>query len=749
MFGHFSEDAQKVLVQSNKEKNDLKHEYVGSEHLLLSILKNNNEISNKFKKYKITYKKIKEEIIDIIGIGEKENNLILYTPLVKRIIEDLIIDSKENGEEITSNLILLSILNEGEGTAVRILLSLGVDINKLYSDLSEKRNIKQKKNKKLSIEELGVDLSKKALNNELDPVIGRDEEVNRVIEILSRRCKNNPLLIGSAGVGKTAIVEELARRISIGNVPLNLKNKKIISVDMCALVAGTKYRGEFEEKIKKLIRELEDNEDIIIFIDEIHTIVGAGGAEGAIDASNIFKPALARGKIKLVGATTEEEYKKYIEKDNALDRRFQKVFVEEPDKNTLKDILMKLKGIYENYHNVKISENIIDKIIYLSDRYIYDRYEPDKSIDILDEVCTRVSLKENIEEKEIIKLEKEINKINENKKKSIINQNYDKAYLLKEQEEKLLDKLNKIKLNLVKKKKYKKVLIDDLYEVISSKTKIPVYELNFNINDQIKNIENNLKNNIIGQDEAINKLIEITKKIKMGIKDKNKSYSLLFCGPTGVGKTYLSKVYAENLVGKNNVIKLDMSEYSESISINKLIGSPAGYVGYDDNKNVLEEIRNKPYSLLILDEIEKAHKSIINFFLNILDEGYCTDSYGRKIRFDNVVIIMTSNANTKEELMGFNKNIKTDSLEEFFSKEFINRIDEIIMFNKFTKEDINKIILKEADKCYKRYEKENILKLDTIDKIIKNSNYEKYGVRKLCKIIKREIENEIIDGVFS
>ena len=749
MFGHFSEDAQKVLVQSNKEKNDLKHEYVGSEHLLLSILKNNNEISNKFKKYKITYKKIKEEIIDIIGIGEKENNLILYTPLLKRIIEDLIIDSKENGEEITSNLILLSILNEGEGTAVRILLSLGVDINKLYSDLSEKRNIKQKKNKKLSIEELGVDLSKKALNNELDPVIGRDEEVNRVIEILSRRCKNNPLLIGSAGVGKTAIVEELARRISIGNVPLNLKNKKIISVDMCALVAGTKYRGEFEEKIKKLIRELEDNEDIIIFIDEIHTIVGAGGAEGAIDASNIFKPALARGKIKLVGATTEEEYKKYIEKDNALDRRFQKVFVEEPDKNTLKDILMKLKGIYENYHNVKISENIIDKIIYLSDRYIYDRYEPDKSIDILDEVCTRVSLKENIEEKEIIKLEKEINKINENKKKSIINQNYDKAYLLKEQEEKLLDKLNKIKLNLVKKKKYKKVLIDDLYEVISSKTKIPVYELNFNINDQIKNIENNLKDNIVGQDEAINKLIEITKKIKMGIKDKNKSYSLLFCGPTGVGKTYLSKVYAENLVGKNNVIKLDMSEYSESISINKLIGSPAGYVGYDDNKNVLEEIRNKPYSLLILDEIEKAHKSIINFFLNILDEGYCTDSYGRKIRFDNVVIIMTSNAYTKEELMGFNKNIKTDSLEEFFSKEFINRIDEIIMFNKFTKEDINKIILKEADKCYKKYERKNILKLETIDKIINDSNYQKYGVRKLCKIVRKEIEKEIIEGVFS
>ena len=749
MFGHFSEDAQKVLILSEKEKNDLKHEYIGSEHLLLAILKNNNDISSKFKKYKITYKKLKDEIIDIIGIGEKENNLIIYTPLLKRVIEDLIIDSKETGEEITSNSLLLSILNEGEGTAIRILLSLGVDINKLYLDISEKRNIKQKRNKKLSVEEIGIDLSKKAKNNELDPVIGRDKEVDRVIEILCRRCKNNPLLIGSAGVGKTAIVEELARRIYLGNVPIGLRNKKIISIDMCALVAGTKYRGEFEEKIKKLIRELEENEDIIIFIDEIHTIVGAGGAEGAIDASNIFKPALSRGKIKLVGATTQEEYKKYIEKDNALDRRFQKVFIEQPTKETLKDILMKLKDIYENFHNVKISENIIDKIIYLSDRYIYDRYEPDRSIDILDEVCTKVSLKENIEEKEIIKLEKELNKIKNEKNKSIINQNYDKAYILKEKEEELLDKINKVKLNLIKKRKYKKVLITDLYSVISSKTKIPIYELDSKIDDQINKIETNLKDNIIGQDEAINKLIEITKKIKLGIKDKNKSYSLLFCGPTGVGKTYLSKIYASNLVGKNNVIKLDMSEYSENISINKLIGSPAGYIGYDDNKNILEEIRNKPYSVLILDEIEKAHKSVINFFLNILDEGYCTDSYGRKIRFDNVVIIMTSNAYTKEELMGFNKNIKTDSLEEFFSKEFINRIDEVIMFNKFTKEDINKIILKEADKCYKKYEKENILKLETIDKIINDSNYQKYGVRKLCKIVRKEIEKEIIEGVFS
>ena len=749
MFGRFSEDAQKILVLANKEMRELKHQYIGSEHLLLALLKNNNEIIDKFKKYKITYKKFKDELIETVGIGDNEEDLVIYTSLLKRVLENLIIDSKETGDEITSIYLLLSILNEGEGTAIRILLSLGVDINKLYSDISDKRIIKQKKSKKLLIEELGTDITKKAKNNELDPVIGREKEISRVIEILSRRTKNNPILIGNAGVGKTAIVEELARKVSNNNIPYNLKNKRIISLDMACVVAGTKYRGEFEEKVKKIIKELEENDDIIVFIDEIHTLVGAGGAEGAIDASNIFKPALARGKMRVIGATTTEEYKKFIEKDNALDRRFQKVFIEQPDKETLKDILMNLKIIYENFHGVKINEDIIDQIIDLSDRYIYNRYEPDRSIDILDEVCTKVSLKEDKDEIELTKLTNDLNKIKSEKNKCIINQNYDKAYILKEKEENIVDKINKIKLKIIRKRKMKKVSIKDVFDVISSKTKIPIHELNGDLSYQINKIENNLKENIIGQDEAMKKLIEITKKIKLGIKDKNKSYSLLFCGPTGVGKTYLSKIYAENLVGKDNVIKLDMSEYSESISINKLIGSPAGYVGYEDNKNIFEQIRNKPYSVLILDEIEKANKSIINFFLNILDEGNCKDSMGRVIRFDNVVIIMTSNAYSSKELMGFNKCVKTDTLEEFFSKEFINRIDEIVMFNKFNKEDINKIILKEANKCYKKYNKENILSLSTIDKIIDNSNYQEYGVRKLCKIVRKEIENEIIMKVFS
>lgn len=744
MFARFSEEAQKVLVLSKKEMAELKHQYIGSEHLLLAIVKSDKLIEDKLKKYKVTYKKLKDHIIETMGIGETDNELFIYSALLKRILENLIIESKETSEEITVNSLILALLNEGEGTAIRILLSLGVDINKLYCDISEKRNMKQKKSKKLTIEELAVDLTKKAKDKEIDPVIGREDEIKRVIEILSRRSKNNPILIGDAGVGKTAIVEELARRIESGNVPLSLKNKRILSLDMATTVAGTKYRGEFEERIKKVVKEIEDNEDIILFIDEIHTLVGAGGAEGAIDASNIFKPALARGKLRCIGATTTIEYKQFIEKDNALDRRFQKIFIEEPNKENLKNILMNLKCIYESFHGVKISEDVIDKIIILSDRYIYDRYEPDKSIDILDEVCTRVSLREDKDEVELIKLNKELLKVKNDKNRCIINQNYDRAYILKEKEESIIDKINRTQMKIIKRKNVKRVTNDDVIDVVSIKTKIPVYELNEDIDSHIKKIQNKLKNNIIGQDDAINKLIEIAKKIKLGIKDKNKSYSLLFCGPTGVGKTYLAKLFSESLVGKKNVIKLDMSEYSESISINKLIGSPAGYVGYDDNKNVLEEIRNKPYSVLILDEIEKAHKSIINFFLNILDEGNCKDSNGRVIRFDNVLIIMTSNAYTSKELMGFNKTIEKGNLNEFFSKEFINRIDEIVNFNKFKEEDINKIIMREVSKCSERYNKENIISIDTINKLISESDYLEYGARKLCKNVRKEIEKQIV-----
>lgn len=749
MFGKFSEEAQKVLVMANKEMSELKHPYVGSEHLFLAILKQNQDIASKLKKYKITYKIFKEELIKVIGIGKVKSDWFLYTPLLKRVLENTIIESKETNDEITVTTLLLSLLNEGDGVAIRILIGLGVDINKLYSEISDKKKIKQKKNKKLSIDELTLDLTKKAKNNELDPVIGRDEEVERLIEILSRRTKNNPLLIGDAGVGKTAIVEELARRINKGNVPFNLINKRILSLDMASAVAGTKYRGEFEERIKKIVKEMEENDDIIIFIDEMHTLVGAGGAEGAIDASNIFKPALARGKMRLIGATTISEYKKFIEKDNALDRRFQKIYIEEPTSENLKNILMNLKPIYESYHGVKISEEIIDKIIELSNRYIYDRYEPDRSIDVLDEVCTKVSLKEVKEEKELISLNNELEKVKREKNKCIINQKYDKAYSLKEKEENITSKINKLELKVIKKREIKKVTMDDVIKLINIKTKIPIYELNNNYEMQINKMESSLKKNIIGQEDAINKLLDIAKKIKLGIKDSNKSYSLLFCGQTGTGKTYLSKLFAENLVGKNNIIKLDMSEYTDSMSINKLIGSPAGYVGYDDNKNVLEEIRNKPYSVLILDEIEKCHRTVLNFFLNILDEGNCKDSNGRTIRFDNVLIIMTSNASIGKKMLGFNDNVNNESLKEYFPKEFLNRIDEIVMFNNFTKEDVNMIIQNEINKYAKKYDKEIVLDENEINEIIKESNFEEYGARKLCRIVRKKIENNMVCSIFS
>lgn len=749
MFGKFSEEAQKVLILANKEMSELKHPYVGSEHLFLAILKQNDEISKKLKKYKVTYKIFKDELIKIIGIGTTESKWFLYTSLLKRVLENAVMESRENNEEITVNTLFLSLLNEAEGVAIRILLGLNVDINKLYSDVSNKKGIKQKKSQKLIIDNITTNLTNKAKNNELDPVIGRDLELQRLIEILSRRTKNNPILIGDAGVGKTAIVEELARKIDRGDVPLSLKNKRILSLDMATTVAGTKYRGEFEERLKKIVKEIEENDDIILFIDEIHTLVGAGGAEGAIDASNIFKPALARGKMRCIGATTIDEYKKYIEKDNALDRRFQKIHIEEPNQDNLKNILMNLKKIYESYHGVLIDEKVIDKIIDLSKKYIYDRCEPDKSIDILDEVCTKVSLNELKEEKTLIKYNDELEKVRKEKNKSIINQNYDKAYTLKEKEENILSKINELEFKLMKQKNIKKVKVEDVIKVVNVKTKIPIYELNNNYENQIKNIENKLRDNIIGQDEAISKLLDITKKIKLGLKDTNKSYSLLFCGSTGVGKTYLSKLFAESLVGKQNVIKLDMSEYTDSMSINKLIGSPAGYVGYDDNKNILEEIRNKPYSVLILDEIEKCHRTVLNFFLNILDEGNCKDSNGRVIRFDNVLIIMTSNALINKKMVGFNEKVESNSLNEYFPKEFLNRIDEIVTFNKFTLEDINKIITKEANSYSKKYNKDTILDMQTINNIIKESNYQEYGVRKLCKIVRKEIEKNIICSIFS
>ena len=751
MFGNFNEDARKVIKDAKKEMYELKHPYVGSEHLFLSILKNSKNISEKLKEYSLTYETFKNEIIDIIGIGKEENNWFLYTPLLKRIIENAIINSKENNNgEVTVEHLFSSLLEEGEGIAIRVMLEMNINLDELYNIFSYKLVNKKKKNKKLLIEELGVDLNKKALNNEIDPVIGRDKEIKRILEILCRRTKNNPLLIGHAGVGKTAIVEELSRLISIGEVPRCLKNKRIISLDMASTVAGTKYRGEFEERVRKILKEIEENDDIILFIDEIHTLVGAGGAEGAIDASNIFKPALARNKIKCIGATTIEEYKKYIEPEKALDRRFQSVMVDIPDDKTVKEILMKLKSIYEKYHYVKISEEIIDLIMNLTKKYIYDRNEPDKSIDVLDEVCSKTSLKETTQMKKYNELNKELKNILKEKNSAIMSNNFNEASKYKTKENTIMHKINNLELNFYE-NNVKKVKKEDVAKVINAKTGIPIYELLSENKKIVDKINKDINDKIIGQNKAVNEVINIIKKIKLGFKEEGKCYSIMFTGPSGVGKTYLAKIFSKNLVGQN-VIKLDMSEYSEAHTVSKFLGAPPGYVGYMDTNNILDEIKRKPYSVLILDEIEKAHPNIINLLYQILDEGKIKDSAGNIIRFDYVTIVMTSNVGFHDINIGFTNNERSKvltKLKENFSVPFINRIDNIVVFNNLTKENIIYLINKKISKLKNKYKNEIKIAIskNVINEILIESNYNEFGARKIDKIIKDNIENIIINNI--
>ena len=747
MFGNFEEEARKTLVVAKKEMQDLNHPYVSSEHLLLAILKSDNEITERLEEYDLTYEVFKKEIIKIIGKGSKPSEYFLYTPLLKRIIENASLDAKENNNGIvTINHLFSSLLEEGEGVAIRVLIGMDIDIDELYNDFSYRLTSKQS-SKKLLLEELGVDLNKKALNGDLDPVTGRDKEIKRVLEILSRRTKNNPLLIGEAGVGKTAIVEELASMIVKGDVPMALKNKRIISLDMATSVAGTKYRGEFEERMHKILKEIEENDDIILFIDEVHTLVGAGGAEGAIDASNIFKPALARGKLRCIGATTTDEYKKYIEKDSALERRFQKVTIEAPTKETVKEILMNLKEIYEGYHKVSIDEEIIDLIISLSEKYIYNRNQPDKSIDILDEVCAKTSLKESKKLIQYKEYNKKLKEIIKSKKQAIIDNDFNKASEYKNEEFKLMNEINTLELTLYKKNN-KKVTKMDVANVVHSKTGIPIYELLNEKKAIIKQTETLIKHNLIGQDEAVKSVCNIAKKIKLGLNDK--CYSMLFCGPSGVGKTELAKLFGDNLVGSKNVIKLDMSEYREAHSISKIVGAPPGYIGYDDNTNILEEIKNKPYSVLILDEIEKAHTDITNLFLQVLDEGIIKDSKSNIVRFDNVVIIMTSNVGFHDINVGFNSENKVKTkLNDKFSIPFMNRVDNVITFNNLKEEDIIKIINLKIKDLKEKYKDKIEIKLaaKVITEIAKLSNYEEYGARKIRKVIKNELETQIVEAL--
>ena len=744
MFSRFTEEAQKILLMTKKEMQELKHPYVGSEHLLLAILHDRESDITKFlEECQLTYEKCRNEIINVIGIGKSTNDWFLYTPLLKRVIENAIIDCKEEDSLITVEGLFISLLEEGDGVANRILMGMNIDIDSLYEKFSNRFVIKSSKSgKKLFIEEYAVDFNKKYNTDGFDPVIGRDEQVNRMMEVLLRRTKNNPLLIGDAGVGKTAIVEEFVRRIEIGSVPKKLYNKRVLCLAMSSLVAGTKYRGEFEERINQIISELEQEDSIILFIDEIHTLVGAGGAEGAIDASNILKPYLARGKIRIIGATTKEEYSRYIENDKALDRRFQKVYVNEMTLEETENILFNLKDIYESFHSVSIEDEIIKEIVRLCNRYISIGKFPDKAIDLFDEACAKTSLIDDEVDKKIRDYTLKIKKIKETKNKAIIEHNYKEASELKEQQLLLEKDLDKFLFSQNKNNKAKNVSLDIVYGIIYERTKIPISHLK-GLNKQ--QIIRDLKKNVFGQDNIIVQLVNTT--IKNNKITKNKPYVLLLVGKSGVGKTFLVKEYAKLLFNRESFIRLDMSEYKDDFSSSKIIGSPPGYVGYSDSKTVLDKIKFNPYSVLLLDEVEKASPSVLKLFLQVFDEGVMTSANGDVIDFSNVTIFMTSNLGINKNVLGFsdsNKEIVVDEFKEFLGVEFVNRVDQILMFNELDEKSVEKIVKKKLTDIVEKEKCDKFISTDIVNKVMSKIDYKVSGARKIDRIIEEIVEEMAI-----
>ena len=666
MFDKYSFTISKIFKYAEEEMKVLHHPYVGSEHLLLSLLKNSKDVKEIASKYNLTYDNFKKELLLVVGSSSKESAYVLYTPLLKRVINLAMEDAKERKEELNSKHLFLALLEEGEGIAIRLLYRMNINLDSMYDELNEREH---KTNQKLEILNIGKDLSD--VINPDDILVGRDKELNLIIETLIRKNKNNPLLVGDAGVGKTAIVEELVRRINLKEVPKSLQNKRIIMLEMGSLVAGTKYRGEFEEKLTKVIKELESNPNIILFIDEIHTMVNAGGAEGAINASDILKPYLARGKVKIIGATTTHEYNKFILKDKALNRRFELIKICEPSILETEEILNKIKPSFEKHYNIKITSKNISDIVHLTNRYISDRRNPDKSIDILDSVCAmkEVSNKtSNIidsykyKKEEIIKLKEEMVKKND----------FVRALEYHNEEVKIDKILNK------KMKQTIKITEQDILNLISRKCNIPI----INKKNKYKELENFLLNNLIGQDEAIKKIIK-----NMINFDEDKPLSLLFTGSTGVGKTETVKLISKFL--NINLLRLDMSEYNQDITINRLVGSSAGYVGYDDGA-IFDSIKMEPFTCILVDELEKASPSVMNLFLQILDEGFVTNAKGEKIDFKNTMIFMTSNVKGTKKI-GFMESSNTYTND--FSKEFVARFTDIIEFNDIT-EDMLEAYLK-------------------------------------------------------
>ncbi|WZL80258.1 ATP-dependent Clp protease ATP-binding subunit [Vallitaleaceae bacterium 9-2] len=787
MMERFTEKAQQAINRSKEIAGEIGHTYVGTEHLLLALLEQNEGVAaTVLINQGITYKVIHDQIRDMIAqnmnqVAEPEG----FTPRVRKILE---MSLKEaiymNTNLIGTEHILIALLKEQDCMATRLIEVVGGSKQKIYNDIlrtigkeSKSQKLKQgqgEESKTPTLDQFSQDLTQQAKNGRFDPIIGRDKEIERIIQILSRRTKNNPCMIGEPGVGKTAITEGLAQRIIDGNIPELLKDKRVVALDLSSMVAGSKYRGEFEERIKKAIAEIKEDGNVLLFIDEMHTIVGAGAAEGAIDASNILKPSLARGEIQLIGATTLDEYRKHIEKDPALERRFQPVKVEEPSEQEAVRILKGLRAMYEEHHHVTITDDALESAVILSNRYITDRFLPDKAIDVIDEASSKVRLKTYTAPPEIKELEKEFSQYEEEKEAAIKNEAYEQAGEIKEKQNAIRQKLEGLKLEWEKTNQETPLIVDEeeVANIISGWTSIPIQKLTEEEGERLKNLENVLHERVVGQEEAVIAVSKAIRRGRVGLKDPKRPIgSFLFLGPTGVGKTELTKALAEALFGDENaLIRVDMSEYMEKHSVSKLIGSPPGYVGYDEGGQLSEKIRRKPYSVLLFDEIEKAHADVFNILLQVLDDGHITDAQGRRIDFKNTVIIMTSNLgarnivapkklgftqdeNKEQEYTTMKKNVM-DEVKKLFKPEFLNRIDEAIVFHTLNQENIQEIVGIMFRQLAKRmFDNLKIVVMMTPEAeayIAQEGFDEAYGARPLKRAIQSKIEDrlaeEILDG---
>lgn len=791
----FTPKAKEVLMLAQEEAKYFKHQTIGSEHLLLALVVEQEGIAGKtLREMNIQENDIREEIEHYTGFGMvkhyPDNYFLPYSPRVKQIIAYANDEAKRSGvEKIGTEHLLLGLLRDEEILASRIMLNLGLSLSRMRQLLKKKmgqeptRNQTQTPNRRKqatqakqetmegtpTLDALARDLTRQAIEQRLDPVVGRNKEVRRLVQILSRRTKNNPVLVGEPGVGKTAIVEGLAQRIIHGQVPEDMLHKRVMMLDMGSLVAGTKFRGEFEERLKKIIDEIYNDGHIILFIDEIHTLIGAGSAEGSVDASNILKPALARGEIQLIGATTLNEYQKYVEKDSALERRLAKVQVDEPSQEEAVQILQGLRPRYEEHHGLRISDEAIEAAVTMSVRYIHSRQLPDKAIDLIDESAAKVRLDASDKPSKVADLQNELVRVNAEKEEAIYNQAFEQAAQLRLEERKIAEKLAQAQQKQIENQELQVVSAEDVAEVVSQWTGVPVQQIAKKESQRLMDLEKILHQRVVGQDKAVVAVSRAIRRARSGLKDPNRPIgSFMFLGPTGVGKTELAKALAQAMFGSEDaLIRVDMSEFMEKYSTSRLIGSPPGYVGYEEGGQLTEKVRTKPYSVILLDEVEKAHPDIFNILLQVLDDGYLTDAKGRKVDFRNTILIMTSNLGAtqlrEEKSVGFNAVDQSkdqramekrilEELKKAYRPEFLNRIDETVVFNSLDASEIHEIVKIMSRQIVARMAEQDIqLKItpSAIDVIGKAGFDPEYGARPIRRALQREIEDKLSEALIS